>query len=106
MDYIQNTNCYVLDSCNSYFILYEPKFEYFYEKYVLMAAKIRINRIKSVLVEKEISQKDLAKKVKRTPNTITRICSNESQPTLKLLREIALALDVDIRELLFPTKEK
>lgn len=69
-----------------------------------MAGKIRINRIKSILVEKEISQKDLAQKVKRTPNTITRICNNESQPTLKLLREIALALDVDIRELLISTK--
>lgn len=70
-----------------------------------MAGKIKINRIKSVLVEKDIAQKDLAKKVKRTPNTITRICNNDSQPTLKLLREIALALNVDIRELLLPTKD-
>ncbi len=70
-----------------------------------MAGKIKINRIKSVLVEKDIAQKDLAKKVKRTPNTITRICNNDSQPTLKLLREIAIALNVDIRELLISTKE-
>lgn len=70
-----------------------------------MAGKIKINRIKSVLVEKDIAQKDLAKKVKRTPNTITRICNNDSQPTLKLLREIAIALNVDIRELLIPTKD-
>lgn len=69
-----------------------------------MAGKIRINRIKSVLVEKDIAQKELAKKVKRTPNTITRICNNDSQPTLKLLHEIAVALNVDIRELLFQTK--
>ncbi len=68
-----------------------------------MAEKIKINRIKVVLAEKEISQKDLAKMIKRAPNTITRICNNESQPTLKLLREIALALEVDIRELLIPT---
>ena len=71
-----------------------------------MAGKIKINRIKSVLVEKDIAQKDLAKKVKRTPTTITRICSNDSQPTLKLLREIAIALNVDIRELLVPTPIK
>ncbi len=70
-----------------------------------MAGKIKINRIKSVLVEKDIAQKDLAKKVKRTPNTITRICNNDSQPTLKLLREIAIALNVDIRELLISTKD-
>ena len=69
------------------------------------AEKIRINRLKVVLAEKEMSQKDLAKKVKKTPNTITRICNNESQPSLKFLREIALILDVDIRELIQPTKE-
>ena len=69
-----------------------------------MAEKIKINRVKSILVEKDISQKDLAAKVKRTATTITRICNNESQPTLKLLREIAIVLDVDIRELLVSTK--
>ena len=66
--------------------------------------KLKINRLKVVLAEKEISHKDLAGKVKKTPNTITRICNNESQPTLKLLRQIALDLDIDIRELLVPTK--
>jgi len=71
-----------------------------------MAGKIKINRIKSVLVEKDFSQKDLAKKVKRTPTTITRICSNDSQPTLKLLREIAIALNVDIKDLLISTPIK
>lgn len=65
---------------------------------------IKINRIKAVLAEKGISQKELAAKVKRAPNTITRICNNESQPTLKLLREIAIALDEDIRVLLVATK--
>lgn len=69
-----------------------------------MVGKIKINRIKSILVEKDMAQKDLAKKVKRTPTTITRICNNDSQPTLKLLREIAIALDVDIRDLLISTK--
>jgi putative transcriptional regulator len=69
-----------------------------------MAASIKINRLKSVLVDREISQKQLSIMVKRSTNTINRICSNESQPTLGLLREIALALDVDIRELLIPTK--
>lgn len=71
-----------------------------------IAEKLKINRLKVVLAEKEVSHKALAGKVKKTPNTITRICNNESQPTLKLLREIALALDVDIRELLFSTKDQ
>lgn len=68
--------------------------------------KIKINRIKVILAEKEISQKDLAKMVGKVPNTITRICNNESQPTLRLLYEIAIALKVDIRDLLIPTSEK
>ncbi|MEI7480396.1 MAG: helix-turn-helix transcriptional regulator, partial [bacterium] len=84
---------------------FQPNFGYFYKKYESLEGKIRINRIKSVLVEKDIAQKELAKKVKRTPNTITRICNNDSQPTLKLLREIAIALNVDIRELLLPTTD-
>ena len=69
-----------------------------------MAAKLRLNRIKAVLAEKDIQQKELAKRVGLAPNTITRICNNEGQPTLKRLYKIAKALDVDIRELLVPTK--
>jgi putative transcriptional regulator len=67
--------------------------------------RLKINRLKVILAEKEISQKELAERVRKAPNTITRICNNESQPTLKLLREIALSLDIDIRSLLIPTKE-
>jgi putative transcriptional regulator len=71
-----------------------------------MAEKIKINRLKLVLTEKEISQKDFAKMVKRTPNTITRICNNDTQPSLKFLREMAIILDVEICELLLPVKSK
>jgi putative transcriptional regulator len=70
-----------------------------------MAEKIKINRLKVVLAEKEISQKDFAKMLSVDPNTISRICNNEQQPTLRTLRKMALTLDVDIRELLIPTKE-
>lgn len=68
--------------------------------------KIRMNRIKVVLAELNISQKALAEMVSKTPNTITRICNNESQPTVKLLREIAIALEVNVQELLVPTPTK
>jgi len=66
--------------------------------------KIKINRIKAVLAEKDMSHKDLAAKVGMLPNSITRICNNQSQPSLMMLRKIALVLDVDVRELLVPTK--
>ena len=65
--------------------------------------KIRMNRIKVVLAELNIPQKSLAEMVNKTPNTITRICNNDSQPTVKLLREIAIALGVNVQELLVPT---
>lgn len=66
--------------------------------------KIKLNRIKAVLAERDITQKALAQKVGMAPNSITRICNNESQPSLSMLRKIAITLDVDIRELLVPTK--
>lgn len=71
-----------------------------------MAEKLKINRLKSVLADKDISHKDFAKMVKKTPNTITRICNNEQQPSLKFLRDMAIALDVDMSELLAPIKKK
>lgn len=64
----------------------------------------RINRIKEVLVIKGMSQKELAAKLDRNPNTVTSICNNKSQPHLKDLKRIAEILEVDIRELLIPTR--
>lgn len=64
----------------------------------------RINRVKEVLVSNGMSQKDLAEKLGKNPNTIASICNNKSQPHLKDLKRIARILDVDIRELLVPTK--
>lgn len=66
----------------------------------------RINRIKEVLVIKGMSQKELAARLGRNPNSITTMCNNRSQPHLKDLKRIAEILDVDIRELLVPTKEQ
>jgi len=70
-----------------------------------MSDKIKINRLKVILAEKDIPHKVFAEMVGVTPNTITRICNNDSQPTLHNLREFALALDIDVRDLLYPTKK-
>lgn len=64
----------------------------------------KINRIKEVLVIKDISQKDFALQVGKSANSIASICNNKSQPHLKDLKRMAEILDVDIRELLIPTK--
>ena len=64
----------------------------------------RINRLKEILVIKGMSQKELAERMGKNPNTITSICNNKSQPHLKDLKSMAEVLDVDIRELLVSTK--
>ena len=65
----------------------------------------RINRIKEILVIKGISQKELAVKLGKSANSVASMCNNKSQPHLKELKRIAEILDIDIRELLVPTKE-
>jgi putative transcriptional regulator len=66
---------------------------------------LRYNRLKIVLAERNVSQKELSKMVDVDPNTITRICNNKSQPSMQLLFKIAIALEIDVRELLNPVSE-
>jgi transcriptional regulator with XRE-family HTH domain len=68
--------------------------------------KIRINRVKAVLLEQEITQTALAERVGLSKNSIKIICNNQGQPTLEHLRDIALALGVNIQTLLIPTPDK
>jgi putative transcriptional regulator len=63
-----------------------------------------INRIKVVLVEKRRTNKWLAEELGMNTTTISRWCRNDVQPPLETLVEVARLLDVDIRELLVPTK--
>lgn len=63
-----------------------------------------INRLKVVLVEKKRTAKWLAEQVSRDPATVSKWCTNMVQPTLETLRQVAFILDVDIRDLICPTK--
>lgn len=63
-----------------------------------------INRLKSVLAEKQLTGKWLAEHIGKTENTISKWYSNKGQPSLENLVEIAHTLDVDVRELLIVTK--
>lgn len=67
---------------------------------------MNILRLKEILKEKGISGKDLAEKVDVSENTISFISTGKTQPRFELLRKIAEALGVDIRELFIPTKEQ
>lgn len=67
--------------------------------------KHNINRIRVVLAEKERKNIWLAEKLEVNPITVSKWCSNSSQPSLETLVDIAKALDVDISELLNKTKK-
>ena len=64
----------------------------------------KINKLKLVLVEKEKTNKWLAKELGMNETTISRWCTNDIQPPLAKLAKIAEVLDVDIKELLNSTK--
>ena len=59
-----------------------------------------INRIKLVLVEKKCTNKWLSEQMGVTPSTVSKWCTNSSQPDLGSLLKIADLLEVDIRELI------
>lgn len=59
-----------------------------------------MNRIKVTLVEKQKTNRWLAEQMGKSENTISRWCSNKSQPSIAQLQEIANLLDVDVRVLL------
>lgn len=63
------------------------------------------NRIKIVLVEQNKTSKWLAGKLGMNESTISRWCTNNMQPPVDTLSEIAKHLNVDIRELLSSTKK-
>lgn len=64
----------------------------------------KFNRIKEILVRQGVSQKDLALQLDKNEHTVSNWCINKSQPHLKDLFKIAEILNVDVCELLVPTK--
>ena len=62
------------------------------------------NRIKVVLVEQQKTGKWLAEQLGKSTCTVSKWCSNSSQPDLTTLDKIATLLNVDRRELIVPSK--
>ena len=62
-----------------------------------------LNRIKVVLAEKKKTSKWLAEEIGKDVATVSKWCTNTSQPSLETLALIANALQVDVRELIVPT---
>ena len=63
-----------------------------------------INRLKAVLAEQGKTNKWLAEMLSKNETTISRWCTNEVQPSVENLVEIAKLLEVDVKELINSTK--
>ena len=64
----------------------------------------KINRLKIVLVEQGKTGKWLAGQLGKNEATVSRWCSNTSQPSLEMLMKIAELLNVDSRDLIISRK--
>ena len=65
-----------------------------------------LNRIKVVLVEKKRTNKWLAEQLGKDPATISKWCTNTSQPDLVTLLQVANLLEVDVKDLLNSSREE
>ena len=65
-----------------------------------------INRLKVVLAEQKRTNKWLAEELGKAPASVSKWCTNASQPSLETLVEIARSLNVDVKDLLWSTKER
>lgn len=63
----------------------------------------QINRLKIVLVKQNRTGKWLAEMLEKNEATVSRWCTNESQPSLETLVKIANVLNVDVKDLLVST---
>lgn len=59
-----------------------------------------LNRLKVVLVEQKKTSKWLAAELRKDPSTISKWCTNVSQPDLQTLYRIAKLLNVDVKSLI------
>lgn len=65
-----------------------------------MATEDKLNRLRVVLAEKELSNKWLAEKLGKSEFTISRWTPNKIQPSLPQLFDIAKVLNIDVKELI------
>lgn len=63
----------------------------------------QINRLKVVLAEQRKTGKWLAEVLNKNESTVSRWCTNESQPSVETLIMIADVLQIDVKELLCST---
>lgn len=64
-----------------------------------MAENKDLNRIKVILAEKKKSNLWLSKQLGCAPTTVSKWCTNSSQPPLEMLMKMSKVLDVELNDL-------
>ena len=64
-----------------------------------MATNKDLNRLKVILAEKKKSNLWLSKQLGCAPTTVSKWCTNSSQPPLEMLMKITVLLDVELKDL-------
>ena len=59
-----------------------------------------LNRLKVILAEKKKTNKWLAEQLGCAPTTVSKWCTNSSQPSLETIERISNILDIDYTELI------
>lgn len=67
---------------------------------------MKLNRIKAVLAEKGISQTWLAKQLGKSFSMVNAYACNRIQPNLETLQQIAVILQVDLKDLITDKEER
>ncbi len=67
---------------------------------------MKLNRIKAVLAEKGISQTWLAKQLGKSFSMVNAYACNRIQPNLETLQQIAVILQVDLKDLITDKDER
>ena len=74
-------------------------FHYLYTRTINLKDMQDVNRLKIVLVEQKKTSKWLSEALGVNPSTVSKWCSNSSQPDIETLAKISKLLDVSVEEL-------
>lgn len=64
------------------------------------AGKREINRLKILLAEKKKTNKWLCEQLGVNPTTVSKWCTNSSQPSLEMVLKMMKVLDADINQII------
>lgn len=67
---------------------------------------MKLNRIKTILSDKDISQTWLAKRLDKSFSMVNAYACNRIQPNLETLQQIADVLQVDLKDLITDKEER